>query len=204
MNCKMFRIQLEHTECERGKSPLSPDMQAHFESCTACREHLQFHQQMLAVLESDSAPALPPNFTAKILDRLEPIFAANHAAPSLSWKRLAVYAGSVSVVALALWFGYKNIHWTAVNQLLHSPVAQQIQQWLAAIGAAEILPAVQNFLTRVFSFIPDSHSLFEKAFGKEVLPRAINLSLILLLTFTVAKVSVFLESWLRQISRRRS
>jgi len=122
----------------------------------------------------------------------------------LNWKRMAVYAGYVSSLALALWFGYKNIDWNAIPQLLHSPLAQQLQQWLAAVGVSEILPAFQRFIARVLSFIPISQGLFEKVFGKEVLPRAFNLGMVLLLTFTVAKASVFLEGWLRQISRRSS
>jgi len=202
MNCKIFCLEIDNLEYERGKLLLPPNMQTHLKLCAACREQVQLHQQMLAVLENDAAPALPANFTAKILGRLEPAIDFNHAAAPLNWKRMAVYAGYVSSLALALWFGYKNIDWNAIPQLLHSPLAQQLQQWLAAVGAPEIFPAFKNFLTRVFSFIPISHALFEQAFGKEVLPRAINLGMILLLTFTVAKASVFLEGWLRQISRR--
>jgi len=204
MNCKIFRLQLDNLEASGSESSLPPDMRAHVEACGVCREHFQLHRRMLAVLETDAAPALPSDFTAKIFCRFEPAAAPNRAKTFLSWKRAAIYAGYAFSLALALWFGYKNINVAAINQLAASPLAQQIQQWLAGIGAPEIFQAFQNFLTKVLSFIPISGSIFEKAFGKEVLPRAFNLAMILMLTFVVAKASVFFESWVRQISRRSS
>ncbi|GEM_PF-3449131 len=202
MNCKIFHLQLDKLEASGNESSLPPDMCAHVETCSFCREHFQHHRRMLAVLEADAAPALPPDFTAKILRRLEPAPAPNRAKALLSWKRAAIYAGYAFSLALALWFGYKNINVTAFNQLAASPLAQQIQHWLAAIGASEVFQVFQNFVTKVLSFIPISADIFEQAFGKEALPRAFNLAMVLMLTFGVAKVSVFLESWVRQISRR--
>jgi hypothetical protein len=201
MNCKIFRLQLDNSGWQRGELSLPPDAQAHLDFCAACREHFQLQQQMLAALEHDAAPQLPADFTAKILDRLELIVA-----PKIffNWKRVALYAGCAASLALALWFGFKNFNLTALEQMLHSPLARQIQQWLAAIGALEILQALQRFVTSVLSFIPNSGDLLEKAFGKEILPRAFNLTMILMLTFVIVKASVLLENWVRQISRRSS
>jgi len=206
MNCKIFHIQLDKLEApqlDRLESPraLPPEMRAHLNLCEACRGHFHLYQQTLAILENDAAPNLPADFNAKILARLEPALAPVHAA-AFNWKRVFVYAGYAFALGLALWFGFKNFDWRAAQQLLHSPAAQQIQQWLAAIGATETLQAFQRFVANVLSLIPISGSFIEKMFGTEALPRAFNLTLMLLLTFTVAKASVFLESWVRQISRR--
>jgi len=200
MNCKIFHLYLDKLDTSQT---LPPEMQAHMNICEACRHHFQLYQQTLAILENDAAPNLPADFSAKILARLEPALAPAHVA-IFNWKRIFIYAGYAFALALALWFGFKNFDLSAAQQFLHSPVAQQIQQWLAAIGATETLLAFQRFVTSVLSLIPISGSFIEKMFGTEALPRAFNLTLMLLLTFTVAKASVFLESWLRQISRRSS
>jgi hypothetical protein len=204
MNCKIFRIELDKLEWQREALALPEDLQTHFDSCAACREHMQLQRQMLAVLENDAAPVVPADLTTNILNRLDADFAFSRPQAFLSWKRLMAYVGYALALALALWLAYKNADFSGINQLWRSPVAQQIQQWLAASGAAEILPAVQNFLARILSLVPLASSLFEKAFGKEVLPRAFNLGMILLLTFAVAKASIVFDSWLRQISRRSS
>lgn len=202
MNCKIFQLQLSHLEEAPGPASLPPDMQAHLVACDACRHHVQLYQQMLSALENDATPALPADFTAKVLGRLEAAVAPSAAKSAWSWKRLAVYTGYAATLVFALWFTFKSIDWTAVSQLLHSPLAQRMQQWLVAIGLGEVGETGKNFLTQVLAFIPISLGFLEKAFGKAALPRAVNLGLILLLTFTVAKISVLLESWLRQFSRR--
>lgn len=200
MNCKIFHIQLDRLESPQA---LPPEMQAHVNICEACHLHFQLYQQTLAILEAEVAPNLPADFNAKVLARLEPALSPASAA-ILNWKRVLVYAGYAFALGLALWFGFKNFDWRAAQQLLHSPAAQQIQQWLTAIGVTETLQAFQQFITKMLSFIPISGEVIEKMFGMEALPRAFNLTLMLLLTFTVAKASVLLESWLRQISRRSS
>ena len=214
MNCKIFHLYLDKLEAprldgleapqlDRLESPraLPPEMQAHVNICEACHQHFQLYQQTLSILENDAAPDLPADFSAKILARLEPALAPAHAV-IFNWKRIFIYAGYAFALALALWFGLKNFDWNAAKQFLHSPAAQQIQQWLTAIGVTETLQAFRRFVTSVLSFIPISGSFIEKMFGTEALPRAFNLTLMLLLTFTVAKASVFLEGWVRQISRR--
>jgi hypothetical protein len=200
MNCKIFHIQLDRLE---SPNELPPEMQTHAAICSACRQHFDAHQQTLAILENEVAPVVPADFNAKILARLEPAFAS---APVmiLNWKRIFIYGGYAFALGLALWFGFKNFDLSAARQLLHSPAAQQIQQWLAAAGVIEALQAFQHFMANILSFIPASGSFIEKLFGAEALPRAFNLTLMLLLTFTVAKASIFLESWVRQISRRSS
>lgn len=197
MNCKVFHIELERLE---SPTALPPEMQTHAAICSACRQHFASYRQMLAVLETDAPPVLPADFNAKVLARLAPAF-ASASAPILSWKRLFIYGGYVCALGLALWFGFKNFDWSAVQQILHSPAAQQMQQWLTALGVIESLQAFQRFVISVLSL---AKGFVEKAFGAEALPRAINLTLMLLLTFMVAKVSVFIESWLRQMSRRSS
>jgi len=195
--------RFEGSQLDGIESPwaLPPEMQAHVNICEACHRHFQLYQQTLAILENDAAPNLPADFSAKILARLEPTLAP---APTaiFNWKRIFVYAGYAFALGLALWFGFKNFDLSAAQKFLHSPAAQQIQQWLAATGATETLQAFQRFVTNVLSLIPISGSFIEKMFGTEALPRAFNLTLMLLLTFTVAKASVFLEGWVRQISRR--
>jgi hypothetical protein len=197
MNCKIFHLELDRL-ASPNKLPL--EMQTHVAICSACRQHCEAYQQTLAILENDVAPVVPADFNAKILARLEPAFAS---APAviLNWKRLFVYAGYASALTLALWLGFKNFDFSAARQLLHSQVAQQTQQWLAAIGVIETLQAFQHFVASVLAL---ASGFIEKVFGAEALPRAVNLTLMLLLTFTVAKASVFLESWVRQISRRSS
>jgi len=206
MNCKIFHILLDKLEAPYldkldASRELSPEMQAHAAICGACRQHLELYRQTLTILENDAAPNLPADFSAKIWARLEPVPAPVPAA-ILNWKRIFVYAGYAFALGLALWFGFKNFDWHAAQQLLHSPAAQKIQQWLAAIGVTEILQAFQRFVASALSLIPISGGFIEKMFGTEALPRAFNLTLMLLLTFTVAKASVFLEGWVRQISRR--
>jgi len=214
MNCKIFHILLDKLEAphlDRFEAPqldglespraLPPAMQAHVNICEACRHHFQLYQQTLAILENDAAPNLPADFSAKILARLEP---APAPAAIFNWKRIFVYAGYTFALGLALWFGSKNFDLTTAKQFLHSPAAQQIQQWLTATGATETLQTFQRFVTSVLSLIPISGSFIEKMFGAEALPRAFNLTLMLLLTFTIAKAAVFLENWVRQISRRSS
>lgn len=198
MNCKIFRIQLDRLDTARE---LPPELQTHAAICSACRQYFESYQQTLAILENDTAPNLPADFNAKILARLEPALSSAPAA-LFNWKRIFVYAGYAFALGLALWFGFKNFDLSAARQLVHSPAAQQIQQWLAAIGVTETLQTFQRFVASALSLIPISGSLIEKMFGTEALPRAFNLTLMLLLTFTVAKASVFLENWLRQISRR--
>jgi len=203
MNCKIFRTQLDRLETPHldkldPARELPLELQTHAAICSACRQYFESYQQTLTILENDTAPNLPVDFNAKILARLEPALPAVPAT-RFNWKRIFVYAGYAFALGLALWFGFKNFDLSAVRPLLHSPAAQQIQQWLAAIGAIETLRAFQNFITSVLAL---SSSFIEKVFGTEALPRAFNLTLMLLLTFTVAKASVFLESWVRQISRR--
>ncbi len=200
MNCKIFRLNLDKLDTARE---LPPEMQTHVAICSACRQRLAAYQQALAILENDVAPIVPADFNAKIFARLEPAF-ASAPATILNWKRIFIYGGYAFALGLALWFGFKNFDLSAAQRFLHSPAALQIQQWLAAAGVIETLQAFQHFVTNILSFIPTSSGFIEKLFGAEALPRAFNLTLMLLLTFTVAKASVFLESWVRQISRRSS
>ena len=200
MNCKIFHIQLDRLESSQS---LPPEMQAHVSICEACQQHFQLYRQTLAILEEDVAPNPPADFSAKILARLEPALAPASAAV-LNGNRVLVYAGYALALGLALWFGFKNFDWRAAQQLLHSPAAQKMQQWLTAIGVTETLQTFQHFVTNMLSLIPISGEVIKKMFGMEALPRAFNLTLMLVLTFTVAKASVLLENWLRQISRRSS
>ena len=202
MNCKQFRLQLDGVEDAREALQLPFDMQAHLDSCAACQAHFRMHQRMLAAIESDPLPVLPTDFTEKTLGRLEPVAAPARAKIYLTWKRMIVYAGYALVPGLALWFSYKNIHFSKVGNLIDSPFAQQIRQWLTAVGAMEFVQSLGRLISAIFSFIPTTGNLIEKIFGKEVLPQAFNLIMILILTYIVAKASVFIEGWVRQISRR--
>lgn len=204
MNCKMFRLQLDNLEPERNAFLLSPPMQAHLESCAACQAHWQLHRRLLAVLENDIAPVLPAEFTAKVLNRIEPAAAPARVKLIFNWQRLLIYAGYAFVLGLALWVGYRNLDLNAIANWQNSALAQQLQQWLASIGASEVLLLLRNFLANSLSLLPTTASLIEKLFGKEVLPKVLNLTMILILTYLVAKVSVFLENWLRQDARRNS
>ncbi|MDZ7292336.1 MAG: hypothetical protein ONB44_17230 [candidate division KSB1 bacterium] len=198
MNCKTFCQQLDSFEGGHGMLELSTDMQAHLTSCNACRAHFQMHQSMLAVLDHDPAPALPSNFTEKILGRLEPVVVPSRTKLYLNWKRVAVYAGYALVIALALWFGYKNVDF---DKLRNSSLAQQ---GLTAVGATEVVLSLGRLFSKILSFIPTAGNVLEKSLGKEVMPQSFKLIAILMFTCVVAKVSVLIESWLRQISRRSS
>jgi hypothetical protein len=197
MNCKFFRLQLDTNEWEGGK-PLSPALQIHLESCPACRAHFELHRPMLRVLENDPSPALPADFTAKILARLEPLPAPHHAKTYFNWKRAVVNAGYAFALLLALWVVYQNVNWNGAGQLWDSPFVRQIQQGLAAAGATELLQSLRHLLASIFSFIPTTGDLIEKTFGKEILPKGLNLMMVIMVTYFVAKASVLIESWLRR------
>ncbi|MGH7452816.1 MAG: hypothetical protein ACRENG_15820, partial [bacterium] len=158
---------------------------------------------MLTVLENDPAPALSPDFTAKILVRLEPMTASGQAKIYFNWKRAAVYAGCAFLIATALWLGFKNFDLNTAKQHL-AKWLDAVQQGLAAVGATEFVQTFQHLLAKIFSFFPTTGDFLEKSFGKETLPQAFNLIMILILTYLVAKASVLIESWVRQASRRSS
>ncbi len=200
MNCKIFHLHLDNAEWERDKPPLSPEMQTHVESCAACRAHLQMHRRMLHALENDPAPALPANFTAKILGRLELLPAPHRTQISFNWKRAVAYASYALALLLALWLGYNNVHLNQAGGLLDSPLIRQIQQPLAAIGATELVQSLRHLFASIFSFIPTTGNFLESTFGKEILPKGLNLMMILMVTYFVAKASVLIESWLRRHS----
>ncbi len=202
MNCKQFRLHIDSREGNEGAWQLSFELQAHLDACSACRAHFHMQQRMLAALENDPAPALPPNFTAKILDRLEPL-AARPAKTYFSWRRVAIYAGYALVIIIALWLGLKNFDLHAAEQSL-TKWLDAIQQGLAAVGAAEFVQTFLRLLARIFSFLPTAGDFLEKSFGKETLPQAFNLIMLLILTYLVARASVFIESWVRQGNRRSS
>jgi hypothetical protein len=200
MNCKAFRRQLDSYEGERGVIQLLPEMQAHLDSCAACRAHFRIHQQMLAVLESDAVPELPSNFTESIMARLEPV--RSRARSRLVWSRLAVYAGYAFLLIVALWFGYKNLDSILAGQRL--PGDQQIQKLFDKVSAVESLQSFQRLFSNLYSFIPITRNMIEKTLGKEVLPQAMHLLMILMMTYLVTKAAVFIEDRVRQISRRSS
>ena len=198
MNCKIFRTQLDNNAWEEGGLSMASEMQTHLELCAACRAHLQMHQRLLYALENDPAPALPANFTAKILDRLEPMPARQSAKTYFTWRRAAAYAGYAFALMLALWVAYKNVNLNDAGQLLNSSFARQIQQGLAAIGVMEMVQSLRHLLIALFSFIPTTGGLIEKTFGKEILPKGLNLMMILMVTYFVAKASVLIEGWWRR------
>jgi predicted anti-sigma-YlaC factor YlaD len=203
MNCKQFRLQIDSHEGQQGAWQLPSGLQAHLDACPACRTHFQLQQRMLAALENDPAPALPADFTARILVRLEPMIASGRAKAYFGWKRAAVYAGCAFLIATALWLGFKNFDLNAAEQHLAQWLAA-IQQGLAAAGATGFVQTCQRLLAKIFSFFPTTGDFLEKSFGKETLPQAFNLIMILILTYLVAKASVLIESWVRQVSRRSS
>ncbi|MCI0699075.1 hypothetical protein L0337_44620 [candidate division KSB1 bacterium] len=203
MNCKQFRLQIDGHEGHQGAWQLPSGLQAHLDACPACRAHFQIQQRMLAALANDPAPALPADFTAKILARLEPMTASARAKTGFNWRRAAVYAGCAFLIATALWLGFKNFELHAAAQHLAQWLAA-IQQGLAAAGATAFVQTCQRLLAKIFSFFPTANDLLEKSFGKETMPQAFNLIMILILTYLVAKVSVLIESWVRQANRRSS
>jgi hypothetical protein len=203
MNCKQFRLHIDSREGHQGQWQLPFDLQAHLDACPACRAHFQIQQRMLAALENDPVPALPPNFTAKVLSRLEPAAASERAKASFSWKRAAVYAGYVFLISMALWLGFKNFDLNAAEQRL-AKWLDAIQQGLAAVGATAFVQTFQRLLAKIFSFLPTTGDFLEKSFGKETLPQAFNLIMILILTYFVTKAAVLIEGWVRQVSRRSS
>lgn len=203
MNCKQFRLQIDGYESHQGVWQLPFELQAHLDACPACRAHFQIQQRMLAVLENDPAPALPAGFTATILARLEPMAASGHAKTYFSWRRAAVYAGCAFLIATALLLGFKNFDLNTAQQHL-AKWLDSIQQGLAAVGATEFVQTSLRLLAKIFSFLPTTGDFLEKSFGKETLPQAFNLIMILLLTYLVAKASVLIESWVRQANRRSS
>jgi hypothetical protein len=203
MNCKQFRLQIDGVEDYQGAWQLPYGLQAHLDACPACRTHFQIQQRMLAALENDPAPALPPDFTEKILDRLEPATASGRAKFSFGWRRAAFHAGCAFLIATALWLGFKNFEVNAAEQHL-AKWLDAVQQGLAAVGATVFVQTFQRLLAKIFSFFPTTGDFLEKSFGKETLPQAFNLIMILILTYLVAKASVLIESWVRQASRRSS
>jgi hypothetical protein len=203
MNCKQFRLHIDGRESNEATWHLPLELQAHLDACSACRAHFHMQPRMLAVLENDPAPALPPDFTVKILARLEPMAACARVKSGFSWKRVAIYAGCAFLIATALWLGFKNFELTAAEQ--------QLAQWLdsilaglAAVGATAFVQSSWRLLAKISSFLPTTGDFLEKSFGKETLPQAFNLIMILILTYLVARVSVLVESWVRQANRRSS
>jgi hypothetical protein len=203
MNCKQFRLQIDSLETHQGVWQLPAGLQAHLDACPACRAHFQIQQRLLAALENDTAPALPADFTAKILTRLEPMAASVRAKTGFSWRRAAIYAGCVFLIATALWLGFKNFDLHAAKQHLAQWLVT-VQQGLDAAGATAFVQTFQRLLTKIFSFFPTTNDFLEKSFGKETLPQAFNLIMVLILTYLVAKASVLVESWVRQANRRSS
>jgi predicted anti-sigma-YlaC factor YlaD len=203
MNCKQSRLQIDSLEGHQGEWQLPAGLQAHLDACPACRAHFQLQQRMLAALENDPAPALPANFTATILARLAPLAASARAKTGFSWRRVAVYAGCAFLVATALWLGFKNFDLHAAEQYL-AQWLNALQQGLAAAGATAFVQTSLRLLAKIFSFLPSTSGFLERSFGKETLPQAFNLIMILILTYLVAKASVLIESWVRQANRRSS
>lgn len=201
MNCKQFHLQIDSHESPQGVWQLPFELQTHLEACPACRAHFQTQQRLLAVLDNDPAPALPADFTAKILARLEPMAASGRAKIYFVWKRAAVYAGCAFLIATALWLGFKNFDLNAAEQHL-AQWLDAMQQGLAAVGATGFVQTFLRLLAKIFSFLPTTGDFLEKSFGKETLPQAFNLIMILILTYLVARASVLIESWVRQASRR--
>jgi hypothetical protein len=64
--------------------------------------------------------------------------------------------------------------------------------------------ALKSYLANLFTLIPTTAGLIEEFFGEEALPTALNLTMIVTLTYLVAKVSVFVESRLRHGAQRNS
>jgi predicted anti-sigma-YlaC factor YlaD len=203
MNCKPFRLQFDSLEGHQSAWQLPAGLQAHLDACPACRAHFQMQQRMLAALENDPAPALSPDFTAKILARLEPMAASGGMKAGFSWRLAAIYSGCAFLIATALWLGFKNFDWPAAEQYLTQWLAA-VQQGLAVVGATEFVQTSLRLLSNIFSFLPTTNDFLEKTFGKETLPQAFNLIMILILTYLVAKASVLIESWVRQANRRSS
>jgi hypothetical protein len=203
MNCKQFRPHIDSLEGKQGPSQLPLNLQAHLDACPACHAHFQIQQRILAVLDNDPAPALPPDFTAKVLVRLEPMTASGRVKTHFGWKRAAVYAGGAFLIAAALWLSFKNLDLNAVKQHFARWLAA-VQQGLAAVGAAAFVQTFQRLLTKIFSFLPTTGDFLEKSFGKETLPQAFNVLMILILTYFVARAAVLIEGWVRQLSRRSS
>ncbi len=203
MNCKQFRLHIDSHEGRQAAWQLPSGLQAHLDACPACRAHFQIQQRMLAALENDPAPALPPDFTAKILTRLVPMAASGRVKSGFSGRRAAVYAGSAFLIATALWLGFRNFDLHAAEPYLAQWLAA-VQQGLAAAGATAFVQTFQRLLAKIFSFLPTTGDFLDKSFGKETLPQAFNLIMILILTYLVAKASVLIESWVRQANRRSS
>ena len=203
MNCKQFRLHIDSREGKESPWQLPFELQAHLDSCPACRAHFQIQQRMLAVLANDPVPSLPPDFTTKILSRLEPLAAAARVQSGFNWRRVAIYTGCAFLIAIALWLGFKNFDLNVAQQHL-GQWREALQQGLAAVGAAEFVQTSLRLLARIFSFFPTTGGFLEKSFGKETLPQAFNLIMILILTYLVARASVIIESWVRQGNRRSS
>jgi len=203
MNCKKFRLQIDGLEGRQNAWQLPSGLQAHLDACPACRAHFQIQQRLLAALDNDPAPALPPDFTAKILVRLEPMAASGRVKSGFSWRRAAFYSGCAFLIATALWLGFRNFDLNTAQQHL-AQWLDSIQAGLAAVGATEFVQTSLRLLAKIFSFLPTTGDFLERSFGKETLPQAFNLIMILLLTYLVAKASVLIESWVRQVSRRSS
>jgi hypothetical protein len=203
MNCTAFRQQLDRDERERSTVELLPAMKTHLDGCPACRAHLQVHYRMLEVLARDTAPALSPNFTEKILAEIEATPARHFAKPSFSWNKAAVYAGGACLLILALWLTFQNF-----ESMLHDRQwirflgLQEIQNLFEKVKKVEWVQSFQSLFTSLFSFIPTTKTLIEKTLGSEVLPQTKRLFMILLMTYVIAKAAVMIEGWVRQISRR--
>lgn len=204
MNCKMFRLQLDGAEWSRDGLKLLPDLQAHLEICAACRTHFLLQQRLVAALENDAAPMVPADFAEKILRHLGPAVAPARAKLLVSWKRMAIYAGYALALGFALWVGFRNFDLNAMAQWQNSVWALQLQHWLVAIGASDVWLALKSYFANLLSLIPTTAGLIEKFFGEEALPTALNLTMIVTLTYLVAKVSVFIESRLRHGAQRNS
>jgi hypothetical protein len=205
MNCKQFRQQLDRYEGESGVIELPPSLQAHLDTCASCQTHFQIHHRVLHILERDPIPALPSDFTESIIAQLQPVTKQSPVKARFTGRRLATYAGYGLLLLLALWFGYKNatsiFNGQRLPDLLGDTLFEQTQQLLTKIGESEFLQSFKHLFVPAFSFIPKTRQLIEKILGKELLPQALRLAILLIITYAVAKATVFLEGWLRQVSR---
>jgi predicted anti-sigma-YlaC factor YlaD len=115
MKCK--EISERMPELAAGFEPVTPELEQHLQSCSACTAQLQEFRQTMALLDEWQAPEPSPYFSTRVMARVR----EEQARPSgwLAWLRRPALAVSLAVLMvmsatlIRTDYGAKGVHSTA-------------------------------------------------------------------------------------------
>ena|GEM_PF-557699 len=100
MRCSSCERLLDRYVDGTLKAPQMRSISEHLRQCAACRELLQELKVVDALLETSSAPELPPNFTFAVMAETNDLPAPSHRQHPL-WSFLALYVTAAWVAAVS-------------------------------------------------------------------------------------------------------